>query len=159
MANEWLRLWHDMPTDPKFRTIAKKSGQSISDVIAVYLHLLVSASRNVTRGHADVTIEDIASAIDVTEEAIQSIFDAMQGRVLDGFYLTGWEKRQPKREDHGSSESGAKSATERKRDERERKRLLKSQKDVTQCHDVSRNVTTDKDKDKDKEVNTTPDAS
>ncbi len=26
----WLRLWHDMPTDPKWRVIAKRSGQSIS---------------------------------------------------------------------------------------------------------------------------------
>ncbi|ENW0797054.1 MULTISPECIES: hypothetical protein, partial [Escherichia] len=22
MANAWLRLWHDMPNDPKWRTIA-----------------------------------------------------------------------------------------------------------------------------------------
>ena len=25
MANSWLRLWHDMPNDPKWRTIARKS--------------------------------------------------------------------------------------------------------------------------------------
>ncbi|ENT9428360.1 hypothetical protein QSD88_RS19685, partial [Escherichia coli] len=23
MANAWLRLWHDMPNDPKWRTIAR----------------------------------------------------------------------------------------------------------------------------------------
>ncbi|EEV0545208.1 phage replisome organizer, partial [Escherichia coli] len=50
MANAWLRLWHDMPNDPKWRTIARVSGQPIATVMAVYIHLLVSASRNVTRG-------------------------------------------------------------------------------------------------------------
>lgn len=44
MANSWLRLWHDMPNDPKWRTIARRSGQSIGNVIAVYLHVLVNAS-------------------------------------------------------------------------------------------------------------------
>ncbi|RIE86619.1 hypothetical protein UL68_23555, partial [Shigella dysenteriae] len=70
MANAWLRLWHDMPNDPKWRTIARVSGQPIATVMAVYIHLLVSASRNVTRGHIDVTTEDLASALDVTEEVI-----------------------------------------------------------------------------------------
>ncbi len=59
MANAWLRLWHDMPNDPKWRTIARVSGQPIATVMAVYIHLLVSASRNVTRGHIGVTTEDL----------------------------------------------------------------------------------------------------
>lgn len=92
MANAWLRLWHDMPNDPKWRTIARVSGQPIATVMAVYIHLLVSASRNVTRGHIDVTTEDLASALDVTEEVIDSILQTMQGRVLDGDLITGWEK-------------------------------------------------------------------
>lgn len=49
----WLRLWHDMPNDPKFRTIARISGQRIGDVIAVFLHVLVDASANANeRGRA-----------------------------------------------------------------------------------------------------------
>ena len=95
MANSWLRLWHDMPNDPKWRTIARISNQPLSLVQAVYLHLLVDASRNVTLGHAHVTIEDLASALDVTENQISDIFKAMQGRVLDGQKLTGWEKDNP----------------------------------------------------------------
>lgn len=125
-------------------------------VLAVYLHLLVDASRNVTRGHVNVTIEDLASALDVTEDEIEAILDAMQGRVLDGSALTGWELRQPKKEDLGNGETGAKSATERKREqrERERNRLNNDVSDhvVTECHDESQNVTIDKDKDKDKEL-------
>lgn len=81
---EWFRLWHDMPNDPKWRTVARVSGQPIATVLAVALHLMVDASRNVTRGHVSVTAEDVASALDVTDEAVEAILSAMQGRVLDG---------------------------------------------------------------------------
>ena len=64
MSNHWLRLWHDMPNDPKWRTIARVSQQPLALVQAMYVHLLVDASRNVTRGHASVTHEDLASALD-----------------------------------------------------------------------------------------------
>lgn len=151
MANQWFRVWHDMPNDPKWRTIARTSGQSIPVVQSVFLQLLLSASQNVTRGHADVTLEDIASALDVTEEAVEAVIQAMQGRVLDGMAISGWEKRQPKREDSGDPEGRAKSAAQRKREQRERERLAAENKDVTQCHDESRDVTLDKDKDTDKE--------
>lgn len=150
MANQWLRLWHDMPNDPKWRTIARAAKQPIALVQAVYVHMLVDASRNVTRGHVDVTNEDLASALDVTEDAISAIREAMQSRVLDDDMLTGWASRQPAREDSGSPESGAKSSAERKRAERERKAAALANSDesrnVTQSHDTSRNVTTDKDK-------------
>ncbi|WP_065202515.1 hypothetical protein [Chromobacterium subtsugae] len=150
MSNQWLRLWHDMPNDPKWRTIARISGQPIALVQAVYLHLLVDASRNVTRGHVTVTAEDLASALDVTDEDIEAVLAAMQGRVLDGLELSGWDKRQPKREDQGSDESGAKSATERKREQRQREREARDADMSRQCHDESRDVTLDKDKDKNK---------
>lgn len=150
MANLWLRLWHDMPNDPKWRTIARISGQSIATVQAVYLQLLVDASRNVTRGHVTVTKEDIASALDVTEVEVDAVLQAMQGRVLDEDRLTGWDSRQPAREDDGDPISGAKSATQRKREQRERARSAredaKLSRDVTIGHEESRNVTTDKDK-------------
>lgn len=145
---EWLRLWHDMPNDPKWRTVARASGQPISLVIAVAVHLMVDASRNVTRGHVSVTAEDVASALDVTEDAVKAVFTAMQGRVLDGEKLSGWEKRQPKREDSGNPETGSKSATTRKREQRQRERDAKDQEGVTQGHAGSRNVTLDKETDK-----------
>ncbi|MDO5288526.1 MAG: hypothetical protein Q4F13_02685 [Pseudomonadota bacterium] len=178
MANEWLRLWHDMPNDPKWRTIARVSKQPLSLVQAVYIHLMVDASRNVTRGVTTVTAEDLASALDCDDEAIEAILEAMQGRVLDGTALSGWERRQPKREDLGNPETGAMSAAERKRAQREREKkrqqeLQEQEQDRHQekqperlleapqeglfqgekylCHARSRDVTTDKDKDKDKE--------
>lgn len=156
MANSWLRLWHDMPTDPKWRTIARVSGQSISLVQSVYLQLLVDASRNVTRGHVTVTVEDIASALDTKEGDVSSVIEAMQGRVLDSDKLTGWETRQPAKEDAGDPISGAKSAVQRKREQREREQLEREKttpsQDVTNGHDESRNVTTDKDKEEIKNV-------
>lgn len=147
MANQWLRLWHDMPNDPKWRTIARASGQSIALVQAVYLHLLVDASRNVTRGHVSVTPEDLASALDVTESDVEAVLQAMQGRVLDGDHVSGWDARQPKREDAGSPETGAKSAAQRKREQRAREKETGQEQ---QCHEQSRTVTTDKDTEKSK---------
>lgn len=138
MANAWLRLWHDMPNDPKWRTIARVSGQPIATVMAVYIHLLVSASRNVTRGHIDVTTEDLASALDVTEEVIDSILQTMQGRVLDGDLITGWEKRQVLKEDNGNISQTAKSPAERKRAQRERERKREQMAIVTARHEMSR---------------------
>ncbi|GAB2471933.1 hypothetical protein GCM10027082_24310 [Comamonas humi] len=148
MANQWLRLWHDMPTDPKWRTIARHAKQPLCLVQAVYLHLLVDASRNVTRGHVDVTPEDLASALDVTEDEIQAVLTAMEGRVLSAGELSGWSKRQPKREDAGDDETGAKSASQRKREQREREKLTSGSPENGACHAESRNVTLDKDKDK-----------
>ena len=141
MANQWLRLWHDMPNDPKWRTVARASNQPVSLVVAVYVHLLVDASRNVTRGHVTVTNEDLASALDVTDDAIASIISAMQGRVMDVDYLSGWDQRQVKREDDGGCETGARTAAQRKREQREREKIAAKSQQEKQCHDESREVT------------------
>lgn len=103
MANSWLRLWHEMPNDPKWRTIAKISNEPIPSVLSVYLHLLVSASQNTPRGTVNVCPEDLSSALDISVESITRIIDAMADRVLAGDRLTGWDKRQPIREDNSSN--------------------------------------------------------
>lgn len=145
MANSWLRLWHDMPNDPKWRSIARASKQSIPSVMAVYLHLLVNASNATERGRTQsVCNEDIASALDLEIDQIDAIIEAMQGRVLDGDLISGWSKRQVDREDGGA---------ERARAWREAK---KSKENGTQPNANERNQTPDKDKDKDKELKTNP---
>jgi len=142
VANQWLRLWHDMPTDPKWRTISKASGQRIGDVMAVYVHLLVCASNATERGRTQsFNSEDVASALDLDTEQVEQIITAMQGRVLDGDLLKGWENRQVAREDGSAERSKAwreaqKAASERTPNATERKR------------------TPDKDKDKDKKKET-----
>lgn len=102
MANDWLRLWHDMPTDPKWRTIARVSGQSIVLVTMVYVHLLVDASSREDRGSIGISTEDLASACDADEESIAAVLKAMQGRVIAEGRLSGWERRQPSKEDSGA---------------------------------------------------------
>lgn len=116
---DWVRLWHDMPTDPKWRTIARKSGQRVGDVIAVFSFLMVNASANSeARGTiAGLDPEDVATALDLDETEVHAILAAMQGKVLDGDHLTGWEKRQPKREDGTAAERKA-AWKERKAQER-----------------------------------------
>jgi len=131
MANSWVRLWVDMPTDPKWRTIARVSGQPISVVISTFIFLMIYAANATERGTTETNkTEDIATALDVDESSIIAIIDAMQGRVLDGDLLIGWRKRQPLREDN---------SIERVRKYRKR--------NVTQCNAPDK----DKDKDKDKD--------
>lgn len=157
MSYDWVRLWVEMPNDPKFKTVARISEQPISLVIATYVHLMVDASQsvtnvtnvtNVTRGHVSVTIEDLASALDTENSAITSILNAMEGRLIKDRFLTGWDKRQPKREDSGGPEGGAKSSAQRQRELRARNKAKNEdsskKSDVTKCHAPSRNVTTDK---------------
>lgn len=121
MANSWLRLWTDMANDPKWRTIARVSKQKVGDVIAVYVHMMTMAANATERGRTEgFNDEDVATALDIETEQVTAIREAMQGRVLDGDRLTGWEKRQPARED-GAAER-AKAFRERKKAESERDR-------------------------------------
>lgn len=123
MAESWVRLWADMTTDPKWQTIARKSGQPRALVIAIFTHLMLEANESVDRGSvADISIEDVASAMDCDEEAVIAILEAMQDRVIVDGRLTGWERRQPKREDSGNERTGALSSTERSRAHREKRR-------------------------------------
>ncbi len=110
---DWLRLWHDLPNDPKWRAISRKSGQRIGDVLAVYLHMMVQASENDPRGKIESwDDDDVAAALNLEAEDVLQIREAMQGKVLDGERLTGWDRRQPKRED--SSKDRVRAYRERK---------------------------------------------
>lgn len=165
MANSWLRLWHDMPTDPKWRTIARKSKQRIGDVIAVYLHLLVNASSNtetqsnarVTQGNADkrgitknLYADDIASSLDMDVEQVEQILSAMQGKVLDGERVTGWAKRQPKRED--DSAPRVKAFRDKKKAAEEAEKNQKGEGETQGNAHVTQANAPDKDPDTDKEL-------
>ncbi len=155
MATQWLRLWHEMPTDPKFRTVARHSKQPVALVLAVYLHMLVNASQADPRGTLFRWCdEDVASALDVDEEQVSAVRKAMQSRVLDGDTLMGWERRQPEREESGAR--GGKTSTERSRERRERLKREKEGAGTPAGNGMQRNATecnapdTDQDKDTDK---------
>lgn len=114
-AMSWVRLWVDMPTDPKFRVIAKKAGRPLSEVLSVFVFMMTNAGANANeRGElSNWSDEDVAAALDIETQFVTAIREAMQGKTLDGDRLRGWEKRQPKRED-GAAER-AKAWRERKR--------------------------------------------
>lgn len=136
--NVWVRLWHEMPTDPKWRVIARKSDRPTSEIIAVFTMMLVNASQAEDRGTLENwDDEDAAAALDMDTDHVTAIREAMQGKVLNGRSLTGWERRQPKREDDSVKD-----------------RVKRYRNNVTQCNAQKRSETqnpTDKDKDKEEE--------
>ena len=141
MSFLWCRLWNDMPIDPKWRTIARASGQRIGDVIAVFVFLMANASANACeRGRThNWNSEDVANAIDIQPDEVDKILLAMEGRVIENGRLRGWENRQPKKED-GSAERAKEWRLQRKQKSAERSRTL-----------ANANERPDKDKDTDKD--------
>jgi hypothetical protein len=138
---DWVRLYHDTPTDPKWRVIARRSGQRLGDVLAVWVFVLCNASCNtMKRGVThNLVSDDIAAAFDMEPESVTAILDAMEGKVIKNGVLTGWENRNPKRED---------SSTERVRKFRE-----------THCNAVKRTETLDKIREDKKEEDSLSDKS
>lgn len=141
MSIEWCRLWHDMPTDPKFRAVAKRAGRSTAEVVALFTAMLTNASANEgARGTLrNWSHEDMAVAFDMEPEHAEAIYQAMQGKLLDGDKLMGWERRQPQRED---------SSAERTKAWRERKR---TRRDADVTHGDAPDKDSDSDLEKEKE--------
>lgn len=117
---EWFRWWHGTLTDPKFQWVARKSGQSFTTVIALWVALLERAS-SVTQGDASVTRGDVTGFDCDDHDVLFGVDDGSCAQILQAFIAKGmiiegviakWEQRQPKRED---------SSTERTRAYRERK--------------------------------------
>ncbi|CAL8474554.1 hypothetical protein [Caballeronia sp. S22] len=141
---DWFRWWHGTVNDPKFGWVARKSGQSVASVVAVWAALLECAS-TATQCNADATRGNVASfdcndydvAFGLEDGSVRAIFDAMIEKklIVDG-RLTRWDERQPKREDSGNPNTGALSSTERSRLHRDKKR-----RDATHGNDMQRNAT------------------
>lgn len=102
---DWVRLYHDMPTDPKWRVIAMKSGHPISSVISVFVFVLTNASANgADRGRLNnLDPEAVGAALDLSDQAVMDILKAMEGRVINDGRLVAWDARNPKREDDASN--------------------------------------------------------
>jgi uncharacterized phage protein (TIGR02220 family) len=104
MANgiDWFRWHHGTVNDPKFQLVAKKSGASVAEVIAVWACLLEAASAADERGNpGDIDFEALDCALGLADGRTQAIYTAMNDRALvnqDTGRLAAWEKRQPKRE-------------------------------------------------------------
>lgn len=151
----WVRLWHDMPTDPKFRTIARIAKQPLASVVAVYVFMLTDASANAAeRGRTQADDETIASALDLDEDAVSAIRSAMQGRVLDGPDLSGWGKRQPKREDDSADRAKVWREAQRAKQEAER---IRTQANASERQDKDAEEDKEEEEEK-KDINNHPPA-
>jgi hypothetical protein len=130
---EWLRWYHGTVKDPKWRVIAKNAGTSIPNVIAIWAALLENASESEKRGVlSGWNPEDVAACFDVTVETVVTVCNAMQQKVLLHETLTGWEKRNPKRERTDNSTDRVRRFREKKRQvtpSNARKRLDKSREE------------------------------
>jgi hypothetical protein len=99
---QWLRLYHDTITDEKWRVVANESGQPVGNVLAVWMSMLINASNSSERG----TLEGwqdryVAANLGYPTDAVRAIREAMQGVVLDGDRLSGWDNRQRASDDAG----------------------------------------------------------
>jgi len=91
MSN-WVRLWEDMPNDPKWRVIARRAKRPISEVLAVFVHMMTNAGQAAIRGSLEGwNDEDVGAALDMEPSDVAAIREAMQGKTLDGDRLIGWE--------------------------------------------------------------------
>lgn len=100
---QWLRLYHDTPNDPKWRLVAVRSKQPVGNVLAVWVSMLVCASEATERGTLEGWDDEMAAVVlGYDPAAVTAIRTAMQGLVLNGVLLTGWDKRQ--RSADGSAE-------------------------------------------------------
>lgn len=137
MATErWFRWHHGTVTDPKWKTVASRASKALSrkvtvgHIVSVWAAMMENASQAEIRGELENwSDEDIANALDLTEEEVAAIRIAMIGKTLEGDRLSAWKRRQPKAEDA--------TATERKRAQRERDRSH----DATAAAIESRRVT------------------
>lgn len=99
---EWFRVYHGISSDDKWPLIARKSGQPIAYVVAVWVSLLECASQAEDCGSIErFDPESVDAQFQMPDGATQSIIDALSSgtrpRIVDG-HITNWSKRQPRRE-------------------------------------------------------------
>lgn len=114
---DWFRWHHGSVTDPKFQLVARKSGASLPDVLAVWAYVLETASQAEERGtfgEIDAEALDCLFNFPGTETRTADILKAMQTRdLIEGGQVVAWTKRQPKRE---REDNTATERQQRKRD-------------------------------------------
>ena len=114
---EWLKWFVGATTDPKFAVVAKRSGQNMASVIAVWAMLLERAGQADERGEVEgFDCEGADIVLGLEDGAACSILQAMQdkGLIANGC-ITNWDKRQRREEPEA--------VKERKRLQREREKL------------------------------------
>lgn len=101
MSIDWFRWYHGSVSDPKFTVVARKSQQPRSLVLAVWAGLLECASQADDRGSlVGVELDTLAACLDVDDEAVETIYQAMIDKelIVEG-RIANWNRRQVYRED------------------------------------------------------------
>ena len=150
---EWFRWYGGTFGDPKLQWVARQSGHNVASVLAVWVAVLERAHNHEQRGCCEgLDFESMDVVLGLDDGACTNIYSAMvrKGMIATDNMVTSWDKRQPKREDDG--------AAERQRVKRDKDKMISkiaqlekqlndttSQQslDVTQCHAMSRQVTTE----------------
>ena len=146
---ELLKWFVGATTDPKFAVVAKRSGQNMASVIAVWAMLLERAGQADERGRIDgFDCEGADTVLGLEDGAACSIMQAMQAKgLIDGGCITNWDKRQRREEPEAVKErkrlqrEREKLAAELATLEKARAELLAASRNVTPCHAESHDVT------------------
>ena len=96
----WLRLYHEVCTDPKWPAVARNAQTNQGTVLSVWIALLTYASQQTERGSVKgFCSEDYDVQFGYDDGTVQRVLDAMEKRgIICNGRLAAWEKRQPKRE-------------------------------------------------------------
>lgn len=138
--SQWFR-WHEgTASNPKLAGVARKAKQPRPLVIATWAMLYEDASRSNPRGYFSCETIDLAAALDVDEEDVEAVLEALHERGLidqDTGQFVPWEEEQR------SSDSSA----ERMRRHRAKKKAQRDSaapsRDVTGAKNAPQDVTTD----------------
>lgn len=93
---DWFRSWHGAPTDPKWRTVARRAAVPTHVAIAVAWALMDHASQHGDRGSVEgFDCEVIGDFIDADPDQVRAVLAAMTDKnVLEDGRFRAWEKRQ-----------------------------------------------------------------
>jgi hypothetical protein len=115
---EWCRYHQGISRDPKWRAVARRVGARPADVFAVWGWLMDDANQQEGDARGSVgrfNADEFAAFYDVEEDLVLAIVAEFGRRgMIAGDRLAAWERRNPQREDPGS--------TERSRSYRDRQR-------------------------------------
>jgi len=154
MSMEWYRAYHGMPYDPKLQVIAKRAGQPMAYVVAVWMCMLDAASQHDPRGIAEIDPEEIAVTQGIELEAVEAIFDAFKSKNMldDENHVVSWHKRQHTT----STERSKKSRSNKKQDATDGNAVQRgaTKRNGSQRKSSKKTTDTDTDLDTDSEKNT-----
>lgn len=97
---KWFRHYHGCLTDPKFGSIARRTGQTRERVLFVWLSILESASEADNRGEVTTDIYAVADVLNCDEECIDAIWQEFEARgMIENGRVSKWNERNPDRDD------------------------------------------------------------